>query len=352
MIKRRLRSNRPVSRFFRGNAEKICQDIVKNCYNKKYFQTSLGHFSSFWMRDFGICVEALLKLGYDKEVYKTLEYALSVYSRNNILTTTISNEDEPFNAFSYSPDTLPLLLRSLRLAKANDLIDIYKPFLNQEILNYFEIVIDKSTGLVKKSNFSSMKDNAKRQSSCYNNCMAAMLKNEVKLLNLVNPLEDYNYEKLIIDNFWQGYYFYDDLYSNYVAGDANVFPFWCGVIKDKEKLKKVIGIIKESKLDDPFPLKYTEKKDHDFKYPMKLFAKNYQGDSIWMNIGLCYLDVVASYDKKLLKKYLSKYSEIIENNKNFLELFTPEGLPYKTLFYKADEGMLWSCKYLDLLKKC
>ena len=44
-------------------------------------------------------------------------------------------------------------------------------------------------------------------------------------------------------NFWNGRYFEDDLSSDYISGDANVFPYWCNIIKDKEMLKKSIKAI-------------------------------------------------------------------------------------------------------------
>ena len=335
---------------YRGGAEQICGSIVKKCYNGTYFRTSTGHFSTFWMRDFGICVRALMNQGYKKEVHKSLQYALTVYSRENKLTTTISRDDKPFDVFTYSPDTLAFLIRSLRVSEAKDYIEIYKPFLRQEIFNFFDTVVDQNTGLVKTKDFSSMKDNAKRKSSCYDNCMVAMLASDLKKLDLDDPFEGYNYKKIIKDNFWQGYYFYDDLYSNYVAGDANTFPFWCGVFDDRSMFNKALKSMREAKLEDPFPLKYTADKKHNFRFPQSLFASNYQGNSVWIHLGLCFLDVVAKFDKKLMKEYLRKYTEVIEENRNFLELFKTNGQPYKTFFYRADEGMLWAAKYLELKK--
>jgi hypothetical protein len=47
---------------YNGNAKEICRQIIKDCWNGRYFQVSNGHFCEFYIRDFGWCVESLLKL--------------------------------------------------------------------------------------------------------------------------------------------------------------------------------------------------------------------------------------------------------------------------------------------------
>src|SRR3989344_2702653 len=108
-----------------GDAKEICERIINDCFNGKYFQTSTGHFCQFWTRDFGMCAESLVKLGYKKEVGMTLEYAL---------------------------DPLTSMVR-------------------------------------QNVHFSSIKDHYVRNSATYDNCMLVMLKNdlnELKLYNLFN----------------------------------------------------------------------------------------------------------------------------------------------------------------------
>jgi len=52
--------------------------------------------------------------------------------------------------------------------------------------------------------------------------------------------------------------------------------------------------------------------------------------------------------EKIPKEYIEKYSELIEKNGNYLEVFDPDGTPFKSAFYYADEGMLWAANYLAL----
>ncbi len=337
---------------YKGNAKKICKQIVKDCWNGKYFQVSAGHFSEFYIRDFGWCVDSLLKLGYDKKVKKTLAFVMSVYSKQG-LKTTITPSGKSIDIFNYAPDSLAFLVRILRVAKAKDLIKKYKSFLIKETNKFHNLVIDKKIGLVKENKkFSSMKDEAKRKSSCYDNIMAAMLSDELDKLKLYNPLKKYDFKKLIKHMFWNGKYFIDDLRGNkeIVAGDANIFPFWSKVFTDAEMLKKAVSKIQEARLDEHFPLKYTNKEDSK-KVKMNFaekFVPNYERDSIWMHMGPLYVQMIKRIDKKKAKEYKNKYKEMIEKHHNFLEIFDRNGNPYKSRFYYTDESMLWAANYLVL----
>ncbi|MBW3015077.1 hypothetical protein KY330_01530 [Candidatus Woesearchaeota archaeon] len=334
---------------YKGNAKEICQQIVKDCWNGKYFQTSLGHFSQFYVRDFSYCVEGLLKAGYREEVKKTLEYALRIFKREDRITTTITPDGKTVNIFRYTPESVALMTRDLRVLNDKALIKRYKAFIEKEVHKAYEYAFDKEKGLLKKDiEFSSIKDGAKRRSSCYNNCMIAMLSNELNKLKFYNPFDHYDLKRNIKENFWNGRYFIDDLSGvNYVAGDAITFAFWTGVFDSKNMFRSCLGAIKRDGLDKPWPLKYTKNR---LKYHIiqEIFTPNYEGNTLWMHLGACFLKVVKKYDKKAFKEYITKYTKVIEKNKNYMELFHPNGKRYKTLFYKADEGMLWAAMYLEL----
>jgi hypothetical protein len=335
---------------YKGNARSICKQIVKDCWNGRYFQVSTGHFCEFYVRDFGWCVDSLIKLGYQEEVKKTLEYALKIYSEQG-LKTTITPKGEAVDIFTYAPDSLAFLIRSLRVLGDKELIERYKDFLVEEINKFYEFVIEKETGLIRSDKyFSSIKDEAKRRSSCYDNIMAAVLSNELNKLKLHNPLKKYDYKKIIRHMFWNGEYFVDDLKGNkeIIAGDANVFPFWTEVFDDKEMLKLCIEKIQSSGLDKPFPLKYTKDIPKNFNF-ISWFVPNYEGNCIWMHIGLMYIKIVREIDSEKAKEYINEYTKLIEKYGNFLEVFNSDGTPFRSRFYYADEGMLWCSNYLTLL---
>ena len=82
-----------------------------------------------------------------------------------------------------------------------------------------------------------------------------------------------------------------------------------------------------------------------------IFVPYWEGNKVWIFLGLYFIETVAKYNKKLARQYLNQYKEQIEKNKNFYELFKPNQKPYKSLFYKADHSMLWASKYLYLDKQ-
>jgi len=162
-------------RKYDGNADEICKKIMLDCWNGKYFQVSAGHFNEFYIRDFGFCVDSLLKLGYQNKVRQTLTYALEIFSRQG-LRTTITPKGKAIDIFTYSPDSIAYLIRSLRAARTNDLIKKHKEFLIEEINKCFNLCFDKELSLVKANKyFGAMKDEAKRKSSTHDNVMIAML---------------------------------------------------------------------------------------------------------------------------------------------------------------------------------
>jgi hypothetical protein len=355
MFRRNINVRLKGMRRYDGNAEKICKQIIKDCWNGAYLQVSNGHFCEFYTRDFGFCCESLLKTGYKKEVESSLRYALDIFTKNKRVTVAISPNGKVFNFPNYyAVDSLPYLIRSLRLNNNKSLIENNLFFLNERVNGFMNIVIDKDTGLVRKDKvFSSMKDHSKRSSSCYDNVMVAMLNNELKKIKIIdNPLKDYNFKKIIKENFWQDGYFLDDTSGEkYVAGDANVFPFWTGVFEETNMLKSAITAIQDNDLDKPFPIKYTSS---SVKEPAhigaEIFAKDYERDSIWLHMGPLYVKIVKKVDRKKAAEYTELYRRLIEKHKNFLEVFDKDGKPFKSPFYYTDESMLWSSMFLDLVK--
>jgi len=333
---------------YKGDAEQICAQIVEKCWNGKYYQTGAYTYPEFWTRDFGFCAESLVKLGHKQNVYKTLEYALSHFKEQNRIGTHITQDGKVLDFPTYSVDSLPLLLHAIRVSGFN--IKKYKIFINEQIKYFYEYAFDHNKGIIlPNKHFSSMKDYFVKNSSCYDNCMTYMLCEDIEKLKLDNPFNKKELKKNIEKYFWNGHYFNEDLTNAEICGDANTFPFWCGVSNDKKKFESCLKYIQEEYLDFPVPLKYT-KRNRFGQVKESIFVPFWEGNKLWMHLGLCYLDVVAKFDKKLCRDYLTIYKEIIEKYHNFLEVLEPSFKPYRSPFYKADHSMLWACKYLALSK--
>ena len=338
-----------------GSAKSICRKIVEDCWNndKKYFMTSTGNFAQFWTRDFGMCCNALVALGYRLEAAETLDYALSRFRRAGRITTSITAGGKPYDFPCFACDSLPFIIRSLKIVGSEKLIKRYRPFLKKEARRYFETAFDKRKSMIRSDRrFSSIKDYSKRKSSTYDNCMAAMLKNDLEELGLENPFRNHDIKRQIRKELWSGRYFYDDMRKlKNVYGDANVFPFWTEVFRDRKMLDSCMREMRKAGLDRPFPLRYSSKrkvKGQSMAW-QEVFAGDYERDTVWMHLGLCYIDVLMNMGrKKEAKKYLEQYSGLVKKHRNFLEVFDSRGRPFRNLFYRSDAGMLWAGKLVDL----
>ncbi len=333
-----------------GDVDSICRQIVKGCWNGKYYQTSTGHFCEFYTRDFGWSIESLLKLGEKERARTTLNYALHHFEGQNKITTTISPNGVCFDFPYYAPDSLAYLLQSLRLLNDRMLVNKYKEFLEKEITKFQHLAMGKNDLVRKDKYFSSMKDYAQRQSSCYDNCMLAVVAREARNLKLKNNLDSFqHYKKRIKENFWNGSYFYDDITKKpYVAGDANVIPFYLKIFEERKMLKQAIQSIMQERLDRPFPLKYSTRSPEHKTISIEILAGDYERDAVWMHLGLMYLKILKKIDGKQFLFHKNQYKRLIEEQKTFLEVFNRNGKPFSTPLYYTDEGMLWAANYLTL----
>ncbi len=338
---------------YKGDDKQICRQIVDNCWNGRFFKTGGGNYNQFWTRDFGMCCESLINLGYKEKVSKTLQYALDIFEKHNRITTQITPKGYPLDFPCYTPESTAYITRCLRLLDDKKIIKKYKSFIEKKVLKAYETAFDKEKGIIRQDkHFSSMKDHYIRTSSMYNNSMIFMLSRELDKLKFNNPFKKYNFKNIHKKLFWTGEYFLDDLSKHkYVAGDANVFPFWTGNFTDKKMFQRCLKKIQENNLDKPWPLKYTRHRHkHQEMFWPALFASNYEGTTIWMHLGACFIKTVNMFDKKLAKKYLENYKKAIEKHQNFLEVFNTDGTIYKKSFYTSDESMLWASIYLELVR--
>ena len=335
---------------YQGTASEICHKISDDCWNGQYFQTSTTNFPQFWTRDFGWCCKSLMQLGYKKQVHQTLRFAMGRFVQAREITTTITGKGKAFNVPLPAVDSLPYFIHSLKISGFP--YRAHKKFLNWQIRDFFEHFIDPITGLVKPEPFSSMKDLSIRKSSCYDNCMVALLANDLKTMHLKSPFDKYDYSKLIKQHFWNGKFFYDDLTkTNYVSGDAQVFPFALGIISDQEMLRSALAEIQKAGLDLPLPLKYTNSEAQPKFIWSEIFAKNYEFDSVWTHMASLYIKLVGTVDAPLAQKYKSEYGGMIKKHQGYLEVFATKNnelKPFSTPFYYCDRAMLWAANYLTL----
>jgi len=364
MLKRRMRIFFMGAEKYSGNDEEICKKIIGLCYNAKdnYLMTSVYSYPEFFSRDFGMCIESLINLGYKKKVEDTLRYAISIYknnkdrrSKNSGITTIITSHGVPINfPDRYSPDSAAYFFRSLRIAKARDLIIDDLVFLNKEIRRFEDNVIDKKKGIVKDEWYSGMRDHAMIKSSCYDMIMACTLSQEVDLINkmfkkdvLDNTLHKYPLKKNLMKYYWTGKYFRESLTSDAITSHSNIFPYALGLFDDEKMIKSSMKAIHDARLNVPIPIKYGGEPRIVW---YGFVAQGWEDKTSWTFIAMPYISLLAKIDLKNAKKNIKLFKSLIEKNKAFIELYDKDK-PYKSFFYHADTSMLWACMYLDLKKK-
>ncbi|HLP79139.1 MAG TPA: hypothetical protein VK158_00745, partial [Acidobacteriota bacterium] len=340
---------------YKGDARHIAKHILDDCWNGTFMQVSAGHFCAFYCRDFGMITQSLLSLGHADKVKKTLSWALAQFTKAGRVTTTITKDGHAIDIFDYGVDSLPFLVRSLRQLNDTDLIKQYASFIEMQAIRYYYTVWDPALKVVRrKTQFSSIKDHYVRDSSCYDNCMVAMLHRELTTLGLDSPFSKVDFHSIIKKKFWTGTHFRDDLKNSYVSADANIFPFYCGVFdvnNDAEIFAAAVLAMRTEKLDVPFPIKYTAiQHGHQELYLPSILAPNYEGTAVWMHLGLCYLTVLCESPahQELFLEYMEMYTNLIEKEKNFREVYTESGTPYRSMSYQSDESLSWVAIWLFL----
>lgn len=359
MFRRAQKVKREGFRKYSGTPEQMCRKIIEESFNKKekYFMVSSGHFQQFYVRDFAYNAKALIALGYGKEVRLTLIYALEKFSKEKRITTTITPQGKPFDFSGRGPESIALFIHTIRITKNTDLCKKYKNFLQKQVDDVAQNMIDKKTLLPREDKeFQSPRDQVTSPSSCYNACMIAMLAEDAQKIGLSFPWKKEKIKKKIIQKYWNGKYFFNDSRKQeLVLGDANTFPFWTGVIDEKKILKATMTAIHSAELDEPYPLQYINSIDkHKEKrniHLASLFSPDYMTDTRWMHLGLAYLEVLIKHDKKRTKRYLQAYTQNLLKHRTFLEVYSVDGNPYETPFYVSDEAMIWCATYLWLAKK-
>src|SRR5262245_43028400 len=239
----RVRRQRRGHTRHRGAAAAIIRACIDACWNGRTFTASPGHFDMFWTRDLGFSTPSLMRVGEGERVRASLAYALGVWSRRRShVTTTINYGDRPADVFAYGVDSLPLLLAALRAAGADDLVERHRDWLTGELDCYLRRVVDPATGLVRNDRtYSAHRDTVVNRSTAYGNVMVALLAKTVAETGwFESPLEHFfagDHGRLLRDRFWAGDRFRDAIGGDETTGEANVWPFYAGVVADRPMLR-------------------------------------------------------------------------------------------------------------------
>ncbi len=342
-----------------GDAPSIVRACIEACWNGRTFTASPGHFDMFWTRDLSFSAPSLVRLGHGDRVRESLAYALDVWTRRRShITTTIHYFDRPGDVFEYGVDSLPLFLAALRAADATELVERHRSWLEAEIAHFYKRVVDPSTGLVRSDRkFSAHRDTVENRSNAYGNTMVALLAKTIEETGwFTSPFERHfqgDYGRLLFEHFWVGDHFRDALGDETVSGEANLWPFYAGVIGDPDVISAALAYLDANGFCDPYPLRYeTCRRPEREVWLTRHILPDYQGSTVWTSLGAMYLQVLRTVDPDLAARETARYVEWIERDGTFWEVMNARGENWVSprWIMIGEESMLWSAIFLDALE--
>ncbi|HXU06199.1 MAG TPA: hypothetical protein VN903_34830, partial [Polyangia bacterium] len=216
-----------------------------------------------------------------------------------------------------------------------------------------ETVFDHELGLARPDGyFSGPRDCMTGRSTVFANTMLALLG---RLLDraggLPRPSAGHDVAAQMLRQHWTGEAFRDSLCRTFPSGDANIWPFFFGLFEDRGMWRSAFRVLEEGGFTRPVPLRYFSRRIPEAELPVpRVFTPNYQGDPSWTQLGPVYLHLLAQVDRPKMQQHRANMAALIERDRNYLEIYTPDGKPYRgrAFLYHADEGMIWSAMFLDL----
>ena len=274
--------------------------------------------------------------------------------------TTIHYFDRPGDVFEYGVDSLPLFIAALRVADADDLVERHRHrlWLEAEIAHYYATVVDPATGLVRSDRkFSAHRDTVVNRSNAFGNTMVALLAKTIAETGwFASPFERHfegDHGRLLMQHCWDGDHFRDALDGETVSGEANIWPFYTGVIGDPVVVAAALEYLHANGFCDPYPLRYeTSRRPEREVWLTRHILPDYQGSTVWTSLGAMYLQVLRTVDPALAATETARYVEWIERDGTFWEVMNAAGQNWVSprWIMIGEESMLWSAIFLDVLE--
>jgi hypothetical protein len=338
-----------------GDARQVVRAVLAACWDVDHYDASAGHFRQFWTRDLGFSAGPLVRLGYRERVRASLAWALDAWAAGGRVTTTIFPGRRPRDVYLLGIDSLPLLLHALRTVDGADLLSSHGSWLRREVIRYADAAIDPRTGLARPGRrYSTHRDTVRTGSNCYANTMLALLSRTLGETSWFPDPVPPGASRRLVDVHWRGDRFVDDPATGEVTGDAIVFPFWLDVVPPGAGLAPALAAADRVGLTTPLPLRYATVRHAAAEDPLqRLFVPDYQGSSIWTSLGAIYLSLLDGLDPVAATPGVDAYARLIERDGTYWEVLAGDLRPYRGRLgiFRADEGMLWSAIFLDVLER-
>lgn len=373
-----------------SDADGIINDIHTLRFDpSKPYLISGDQFSVLYPRNLGVFYNTLLdhrtahsQMDWEnrQRIYlQSALYALDAFSSAKDITTTIvpigprSAVLTQVHPGSVASDSLYGVLYAFDQLQTADKVqtsDAVKKILAERMDDFkmlFDIyqrdVRDPSTRMVTRGvDLASARDGALRDSSFYDNVVLwKTLALADKLgIEKAQPGELDTLRDKIMKTFWddqQGYFKDDQKNDNYSSDWLLALP--TGFLSvdrpdDRSRLERAVAYTKAHKIDQPFPIRYTDtNEDVEAPWAVKTFVPNYGGDAIWSYWGGQYIWLLAGLYhqtgnaayKADAEKYIKIYREKIELTRGFPETFNAQGEFLQNTVYKSIRQTGWVVQF-------
>ena len=346
-----------------GTAEQILRAGLEACWSGECLTASPGHYRQFWTRDTGFAAASLVRLGdpWPDRLRSSLAWALDAWHdrRTHVTTTIDPGRRRPADVFDYGVDSLPLLLHSLRvLGDAGEgLATQHASWIAAEVAYFVEVVVDPSTGLVRAGrHFSAHRDTFRNGSTAYANTMVALLARTVEETGwgptTLSRQFAGDWGSLLRRHFWTGDRFRDRFDSDETSGEANVWPFFFGLVEDAGMRTAALETLRREGYATPYPLRFATTHSNEGLLPAyRLWSADYQTTATWTSLGSAYLAVLRDEDPAAAEVELDRMRRLVERDGTFWEVLDGAGRPWRsrTGLSVSDYSMLWGAILLELL---
>jgi hypothetical protein len=124
----------------------------------------------------------------------------------------------------------------------------------------------------------------------YGNTMVALLAKTIEETGwFASPFERHfqgDYGRLLFEYFWADDHFRDALGDETVSGEANIWPFYTGVIGETDVIASALGYLDANGFCDPYPLRYeTSRRPEREVWLTRHVLPDYQGSTVWTSLG-------------------------------------------------------------------
>ena len=389
------------------SAKDIVKKIVQDRVDEQYLYTG-GHYTDFYVRNLGTFANKLIEPSAADSadewlerldlVVRSTELAMRVFSFYDEITTTIVQLENgryvPINVYVAPSDSLSSLLRVMyqvpRMSadsapfvlsteererffelqgRMYDLRSTYRTFVISQVERFEKENVAENGLLRDEVKLSGIKDAWVRHSSLYDNVMLWGMYYYGAEAGIAPEWKERadKVKQVLIDLYWdeENGIFYDEnpkfVDEQYFSAD-NLITFDFGMLSvesegEREMLEGIVRYIRSRNLDEPFPLRTTEvRKPNKEHLPVRIFAPNYIGTTIWSYWGMVYINLLndlsiyypEDYYDVAARSYLDVYSRNIIRYGGFPELYHPNGEQYRLVAYRSVNDMIWGIYYLYL----